>query len=267
VSFTNLSTHQAPRARILAYLSASLTLFCLSLSTASQAENTKERKKPKPSTESNSSVKSLGENRYQLGDITFNGKTQEIRFPATMNLEKGLLEYVLVTEEGKIHESLLSTKVRPAQLQIAMKLCHYRDGVGDTFDAIFPDDEKQGEAGKAERGSAIQLAVEWTEKSDGIEKPRRFRIGELIRDLKADDPMGKGQWIFTGSIIYEGSFIAETEGTLIAVYIDNGSLINNFRDGSDDDERWITNAEIAPPMGTPVTLILSPDSPGKTAQK
>ncbi|MFK5922880.1 MAG: YdjY domain-containing protein [Verrucomicrobiota bacterium] len=205
------------------------------------------------------SVKKIGENLYQLGDITFNGKTREIRFPVTMNLEKGLLEYVLVTDEGKIHESLLSTKVRPAQLQIALKLCHYTEGVGDIFDALYPEDEKKGAAGRADRGSALRIAAEWTEKSDGVEKPRRFQINELIRDLKTQTKMSPDQWIYSGSIIYEGTFIAESEGTLIAVYIDNGSLINSFRPGSDDDERWVTNAEVAPSMGTPITLILSPN--------
>ena len=212
------------------------------------------------------SVKSLGDHNYQLGDITFNGKTREIRFPATMNLEKGLLEYVIVTEEGKTHESLLSTKVRPAQLQIVMKLCHYRDGVGDTFDDLLPDDEKKGAKGKADRGSALQIAVEWKEKVDGVETMKRYQMDDLIRDLKAEEPIGtmpNGQWIYTGSIIYEGSFIAESEGTMIAVYIDNGSLINSFRPGSADDERWVTNDKIAPKMGTPVSVILSPDTHGQ----
>lgn len=270
VSFTNLPSKPPSPMRLLTYLIASLALFFLSA--ANQAQTVDPSGKIKPETPkkiaaNKASVKSLGEHRYQIGNITFNGKTREIRFPATMNLEKGLLEYVLVTEEGKIHESLLSTNVRPAQLQIALKLCHYSEGVGDTFDALFPEDEKKGEAGKANRGSTIQITVEWIEKSDDIEKPRRFQIGELIRDLKTDGPMEEGQWIYTGSIIYEGSFIAETEGTLIAVYIDNGSLINSFHPGSDDDDRWITNAQVAPKMGTPITLVLSPGSREKPATK
>ncbi len=272
---------QSPTSPLLTALIAGLVLFCLPDAPAARAEKAKVKQtspakeeegkskaaSPKQATPGKASVKSLGDHRYQIGDITFNGKTREIRFPATMNLEKGLLEYVLVTDEGKIHESLLSTKIRPAQLQIALKLCHYRDGVGDTFDALFPEDEKKGKAGIADRGSSIRIAAEWTEKSDGLEKPRRFQIGELIRDLKTDSPMNEGQWIYTGSIIYEGTFIAEAEGTLIAVYIDNGSLINSFRSGSDDDERWMTNTKIAPKMGTPITLVLSPESQGKPAKK
>ncbi|NOX98302.1 MAG: hypothetical protein GXP30_00950, partial [Verrucomicrobia bacterium] len=142
-------------------LIAGLALFCLSIANTALAEKDSQIKansdktaakspqsgNPKEAAADKPKVKSLGDHRYQLGDIIFNGKTREIRFPATMNLEKGLLEYVLVTEEGKMHESLLGTKVRPAQLQIVLKLCHYRDGVGDTFDALYPDDEKKGAAG------------------------------------------------------------------------------------------------------------------------
>lgn len=213
------------------------------------------------------SVKKLGEHRYQLGDIVFNGKTREIRFPATMNLENGLLEYMIVTGDGKIHESLLSTEISAAQLQVVMKLCHYKDGVGDTFDALFPDNEKKGKAGEAERGSSVRIAVEWTEKSDGIEKPRRYQLAELLRDLKTAGPVPEGQWIYTGSMVHEGAFIAEAEGTLVAVYIDNGALINSFRPGSDDDERWVTNADVAPKIGTPITVILTPDTAEFPANK
>lgn len=242
-------------------LIAFLSTWLAPLSTGLHAEDKVDTKSTK------ASVKKIGENLYQLGAITFNGKTLEIRFPVTMNLEKGLLEYVLVTDEGKIHESLLSTKVRPSQLQIALKLCHYTEGVGDIFDALYPKDEKKGAAGKADRGSALRIAAEWTEKNEGVEKPRRFQINELIRDLKTHTKMSEDQWIYSGSIIYEGTFIAESEGTLIAVYIDNGSLINSFRPGSDDDERWVTNAEVAPPMGTPITLILTPRSEQKPITK
>lgn len=206
------------------------------------------------------SVKKLGDHRYQLGEITFDGKTREIRFPAVMNMEKGLLEYMIVTGDGKIHESLLSTEISASQLQVVMKLCRYKDGVGDIFDALFPENEKEGKAGEAKRGSSVRIAVEWTEKSDGIEKPRRYQLAELISDLKTDGPVPKGQWIYTGSMVYEGTFIAAAEGTLVAMYIDNGALINSFRPGSDDDERWITNAEVAPKIGTPTTVILTPDT-------
>lgn len=248
--------------RLLLFLLSAALLCHSALHSHSQSNKNESSETTSPNkTAAKPNIKKLGDNRYQLGGITFNGKTREIRFPATMNLEKGLLEYVLVTDKGKIHESLLSTTISPAQLQIVLKLCHYADGAGDTFDALYPADEKKGAAGIPDRGSAIRIAIEWVEKKDGIEVPRRFQVHELIKDLKKDQAMTQDQWIYTGSIIYEGTFIAESEGTLIAVYIDNGSLINSFRHGSDDDERWVTHAEIAPKMGTPITLILTPATP------
>jgi len=273
VTLITMPIRSSLTSRLLIILVAGLALFCLPIQNTSQAEKEapkqtadakdaeKTQESPKGTKPAKPSIKSLGENRYQLGQITFNGKTREIRFPATMNLEKGLLEYAIVTGDGKIHESLLSTEISPSQLQIVMKLCRYRDGVGDTFDALFPDDEKKGEAGKAVRGSSIRIAMEWMEKVDGIEKMHRHQMDELLRDLKVDGPIPDKQWIYTGSLIYEGTFIAEEEGTLIAVYIDNGSLINSFRPGTDDDERWVTNEKVAPKIGTPITVILSPNTP------
>jgi len=203
-----------------------------------------------------SKVEKLGENRYRLGNIQFDGKTREIRVPAAVNMREGILEYALVHGDGKIHESLLVTDIVPSQLQVAMKLCRYKDGEGDVFDVFYPEDEKKGAAGAGQRGEAVALTVEW--EVDGEHKAAP--LSEWIFDRKRDAVMPDEPWIYSGSYLYEGDFAADMDGTLIAIYLYRGAMLNTMTDGSHDDERWLANADKTPALGTQVTLVVAPSA-------
>nr|MCU0751014.1 hypothetical protein [Akkermansiaceae bacterium] len=56
-------------------------------------------------------IEKLDENRFRIGDITFDQKTREVRFPCKVNMTDGLLEYLLVHQNGKVHESLFVTEI------------------------------------------------------------------------------------------------------------------------------------------------------------
>ena len=70
-------------------------------------------------------IKKVGPTDYTLGDMTFSSATHEIRIPAVVNMSEGILEYALVHENGKTHESLLKTPVKPTELNVALLLCNY----------------------------------------------------------------------------------------------------------------------------------------------
>jgi len=207
-------------------------------------------------------VEKVGENRYRLGDIRFNARTREIRVPAAMNMREGILEYALVHGDGKIHESLLVTDVIPSQLQVAMKLCHYKDGEGDVFDIFYPEDEKKGPAGAKQRGQSVTLTVEW---QDGGEQ-KAAPLSDWIFDRKRNAVMPNEPWIYSGSYLYEGDFAADMDGTLIAIYLSRGAMLNTMTDGSEDDERWLANPDKTPALGTGITLVIAPLAADETSQ-
>src|SRR4051812_24418542 len=70
-------------------------------------------------------IKKVSATEYTLGRMQFSSATHEIRVPTTVNMTEGALEYALVHENGKTHESLLKTKVSPTELNVAMLLCNY----------------------------------------------------------------------------------------------------------------------------------------------
>ncbi len=46
---------------------------------------------------------------YEIGKIHLDQKARTVRFPGLLNMKDGNLEYLLVTDQGNIHESLLSS--------------------------------------------------------------------------------------------------------------------------------------------------------------
>ena len=67
-------------------------------------------------------AKKVGENLYRIGAVTVDAKLRAVAFPAKVNQLVGLIEYAIVTETGKVHESFLSTKVKPSDIHAGVLL-------------------------------------------------------------------------------------------------------------------------------------------------
>jgi hypothetical protein len=68
--------------------------------------------------------------------------------------------------------------------------------------------------------------------------------------------MSRGDWVYNGSRVVEGTFLARRDGSLVAIISDPDALINNPRPGRDDDEIWRVNDKLTPPAGTPVQITI-----------
>jgi hypothetical protein len=198
------------------------------------------------------SVQKVGETLYRLGEIEFDAKTREIRFPATVNMnEGGPLEYILVNEKGKVHESILTTSVSPLNLQVALKLLRYKAGYGDVFDRLLSPEVLEKEGGSEEdRGDGMIF----TFRAAGAEKA--VPVYEFVIDGESAEAMTPGGWVYTGSVVEQGLFMAEAEGSIIAIYLDHLALFNMTRDGADIDERWGARTSAIPPIGTKGTVTI-----------
>lgn len=197
------------------------------------------------------SVKKVGEHRYRLGEIEFDARTREIRFPVTVNQrEGGPIEYLLVRDTGKVHESILTTAVSPLHLQIVMKLLRYRSGNGDVFNRLLAPEILEAEGGKkAGRGEAVSFLFE-------PEGGKAVPVCELVIDGESAEPMKPGDWIYTGSAVEEGAYMAEAEGSIIAIYLDHLAMFNMTREGADLDERWGARHSAIPEIGTKGALVI-----------
>ena len=180
---------------------------------------------------------------FEIGEVRIVKKEGKVEFPCQVNMQKGLLEYAIVGNIGKVHESLLRTHVEPYALQIALLLL----GLEGTTKPL----EMQGEA-RTPEGSPVSLWVQW---KDG-DQIKKARIEEWIINQQDGAVMKTTQWIFTGSVVANGIFMAQTEKSIVAVFHDPIALIDNPLQEGASDKIWFVNEGKVPAVGTEVTVIV-----------
>ena len=179
---------------------------------------------------------------FELGKIRIDKHKRSIEFPAVVNMKEGLAEYLLVSTQGKVHESVLRTDVEPFQIHVAMLLLGARGAQTNFFQPAKPPP-----------GEPITIEVGWK----GLFSRKRVPAEEMVIDRAKNKPMSKGAWVYTGSFQYEGMFIAQESGSIISVISDPEALINNPRDRREDDDNWVINSKVVPDAETLVTVTIT----------
>jgi len=159
-----------------------------------------------------------------------------------------MLEYLIVSDKGKTHESLLSTKIDPYDIQVAMLLLGIKPA--EKADSEPPGQITRGYLSSAPelKGEKISLFLSWP--------GHRVRAEGLIWNLDKNAAMTDGPWTYNGSEMYAGRFLAEVDGSIAALVRDSGALVNNPRPGNDDDQIWEVYSKATPPVGTPVDVTI-----------
>src|SRR5687768_7028313 len=67
-------------------------------------------------------VKEVSPGIYELGPLRIDKEKNTITFPGKVNMNKGVLEYLLTGPQGSTHESLLVTEVPVPDVHMAMLL-------------------------------------------------------------------------------------------------------------------------------------------------
>lgn len=202
-------------------------------------------------------IKKLEGSKYELGPIKFDSATREIRFPAEVNMTEGLLEFLLVHRNGKIHESLLLTEIDALHLNVVLKLLHYKQSRELFYipveDGRLPD-KRFEEPEDVRKAARLKLECEWNQ--DG--KSQRAPVTQWIAHGTTQERMPDSDWIYTGSVVDRGRFIAKETGDLIAIFTSSAAVLNYPGKDLDNDEVWFCRNGHVPPQGTKVTIILSP---------
>ncbi len=199
------------------------------------------------------------------GMLEYNGvlldkKDHWISFPATVNQREGLIEYLLVNEKGKVHESLFATKVLPRDIHLALLLIGLKADAGTNAKEPVPPmaiDSAYLQSTPKLKGTPVLISVSWTEAGKRKEVPAE----DWIFNLQTKRPMSTGSWIYNGSLVQDGVFLADQELSIVAVITDPTALVNNPRAGYDNDEIWQVQDKAVPPLDTPVDInIILPES-------
>ncbi|MBL9114300.1 MAG: hypothetical protein JNJ83_04785 [Verrucomicrobiaceae bacterium] len=237
-----------------------LTLFALCFSSTlvlGQTPAAEEKPKVDPAAAAKR-IKDLGNNDYELGGIRFNSATREIRIPCAVNMQQGQIEFALVHETGKTHESILKTSISPVDMQVALLLCSYEPGHNGLFDhEKDPTVKKNLEETQTKTPGAnkVQLFVETGKDAE----KKRVQIRDWIKDNTTEKaPTDFDHWIFNGSMVQESGFSAALHGNLVGIYYDVAAILNCPTPRNRNDEAWFVMEDLVPAVDSPVTLIIAP---------
>jgi hypothetical protein len=194
------------------------------------------------SAETNAPLKAISPGVFELGKVRLNKDNKSVSFPAVVNLSPGLIEYVLVTENGKIHESLFRTEAEPFHIHTAMLLLGAK-GAGTNH---FPEQSTQPLP-----GDKVMIDVTWR---DAKSRPHTRAVEEFVYNQQTKSTMSRGHWTYNGSRVFEGTFIAQQDGSIVSLIEDVDALINNPRPGRESDEIWEVSTNGLPALNTPVEV-------------
>lgn len=206
-------------------------------------------------------LKKISGTEYELDGIRINAATREVSIPAKVELQRAPIEYLLVHETGKTHESVLTTAVSPTAIQVALLLANYQAATEGMLTKV-PEAERpkiwKEEPPAKPKANQIKVTVKWKVAKETKSVP----ISDFVQHVDTKKPpTDLESWIFNGSYLDERGFIGQHEGSIIAVWLDRGALINSPAEGNWRDDLWISLPANIPEVGTPVSVIITPVQP------
>jgi hypothetical protein len=192
----------------------------------------------------NAPVRQIGAGLFQVGRVRFDKERKTISFPAVLNMREGVVEYLLVNSVGKLHESVLRSEAEPYHIHLAALLI---GGISPTNHAALGISRTS-----ALPGQSISLSITWQTPAG----PKNLSGEELVYNSDTKASMSRGPWLYNGSRLSEGTFLAQRDGSIVSIVADPDALVNNTRPGRENDEIWQVNAANAPLLGTPVEVTL-----------
>jgi hypothetical protein len=234
-----------------------LLLSCLSL----HSQETVVSNPAKDMAAAQQRIKKISATEYDLDGIKINAATREVRIPTEVRLKKAPIEFMLTTDTGKTHETVLTTTLSPTAVQVAMLLVNYQPATEGLLVKV-PADERpkvwKDESPKDKGANRVKIRAEW---KVGTET-KNASLSQWVQNADVrQPPPDLDTWIFNGSSIDERGFIAQHEGSIIGIWLDRGAIFNSPAEGNWRDDLWISLPANIPDEGTPVTLIITPEKP------
>lgn len=218
-----------------------LAAFCLAFINHADAQN----QAAASHDSAQSAIQKIGDDQYQLGNARIDAKARVITLPGKINMQKGMIELIACAPGGKAHESVLMIDVVPYHLQVALILLglNYVGGLSVQGDTVTP------------KGDLVDVNVTW---KTAAGQDTTVRAEDLAWDIPRKASMRHTSWVFTGSKMSDGKYMADMEKSLITTYRDPFTILDNPLSTGSDDEVYRVNDSITPPKGTPVTVTITP---------
>lgn len=195
-----------------------------------------------------------------------------VSVPATFLILDDWLEYLIVTPQGKSHESLFQTEVRPSLLNAAILALGLEPGERMQWvDRDPPPTEEEMEAGVrpivpvAPKGPELFLYAEWTSGDEVY----RYRVEDLVLKSNSRTAMERTGWVFVSSPFVldhprpgqerREVFGADRDGNIASLcfFANETHLLSSPDPDAVHQTIWTANPFLCPAKDTPCTLIFS----------
>jgi len=202
-------------------------------------------------------VKKTGPHSYEVGGIRVDAGSREIRFPARVNMNEGLIEVVVCAEGGKLHESILVSSIKPIHLHVALLLLGLEPGVNPGW--YVPDDPALRLPGwDRPPGDRVDVFIR-RETRDGAQE---VRAEALLKDERTGACLPRTSWVFTGSTLdARGVYGAHETGSIMTNYHDRLAVIDNALELGQVDDFTFANTAVIADVDTPVQVRIVPVKP------
>jgi len=204
-------------------------------------------------------IKEVASGIYEINGVRIEKESRSVTVPCKVNMTQGLLEYLVVTDRGSTHESLLITETNPQDVHTAMLLLGAKGS--ETKDMDVPGQINAEFLARAPKltGEKINLTVQWADNEGatqkaGIENWLIFK--RAVKEEYKISEVSEGPWIYTGSYFHEDKFMAQYDGLLASLVVNPMALINNPRPEAKEDMIWHVNPKSVPKYATAVQLII-----------
>jgi hypothetical protein len=189
----------------------------------------------------------------QIETVTLDLGKREARFKSEVVLRSGPLELLACKAGTKEHESILATDAEPSHLHAALLALGLTPGRAarwiedaDFVRAIPP------------RGPHLRISLRW---QDAQGKAHEADAASWLTVSGEDGTEPPQHWIFIGSrMMPDGEYLADSSGDIITVANFMEAVIDVPFESSRSNEQleFEANQKVIPPVGTPVTVVVSP---------
>lgn len=194
-------------------------------------------------------IRQTGSNTLAIGHVELDKLRRTVSIPAKVRIRNEVVEYALVTEEGKGYESIFTTEAKPSDIHVACLLL----GAGSVAltGAV-------GQSVVVPETNSVQVDVTWCTNGQIMHLPLSACVQLTSGRADPSAPsMHFQRWIYNGSLVTSNGFAAQREGSIVSLIRDPVALINNPEADRDNDDIHFANSNLLPPQGTLVSLILT----------
>jgi len=160
------------------------------------------------------------DNLMVLNNITLDKNKKEIRLKTTLAITEGILEYLLVGDQGKTYESVLKVaRNLPSELNFALLLIGCEPLRYDTFMSLLQEEKGVETLRTDHKASLIEVEIR--------QNNRHVDIHRLIKN-RENRPV-EMTWVFTGGYFLQNNrFAGDLIFNYIGIWPDRTAIINLF---------------------------------------